>query len=210
MGDGKLLITQSLLSAWSYLYACQEGQEDNAREDFERTLRRERSEPTEAMQNGIDFEREVYKKAARLPRKPHEKWERGIDAVATVIKGAPVQVKLSRDIEVSGRKFLLYGILDALKAGIIYDVKFTNKSLTSSSPSYSVGKYLESAQHPVYFGLVPEAYEFHYLVSDGVDLCTEAYRREASRPVTEIIAEFMASVESMGLLPLYMEKWAAK
>lgn len=205
----RLLITQSLLSSWGYMFSCWEGQEDKALEEFLQTLRRERRTPNEAMQNGIDFEREVYKVAAGLPRKEHKSWEQGIKSVATVLRGAPTQVKLSREIEVGGQKFLVYGILDALKAGIIYDVKFTNKSLTTSSPSYTVGKYLDSVQHPAYFELVPEATEFHYLVSDGKDMCREVYRRGNTRPFAEIIADFMDSLKGMGLMELYESKWTA-
>ena len=206
----RYLMTQSLLSSWNYLYSCYEGQEENALEDFMRTLRREPSVPNEAMQSGIDFEREVTKAVARLPRVPHKNWEDGIKAVATVLNGAQMQVKASRNIEVGGTNFLLYGILDALKAGIIYDVKFTVKSLASGSSSYAPGKYLDGAQHSAYLAIVPEAYEFHYLVSDGKDLCTEIYRRSETRPIEEIIAEFMDSIASMDLLPLYQEKWLAK
>ncbi len=198
----RYLMTHSLLGSWSYVYSCWEGKEDEAMADFERTLRRERSEPSEAMLNGIEFEREVYKAAAGIERTEHKKWENGIQAVATVIKGAPVQVKLSRNIEVCGVNFLLYGVLDALKAGIIFDVKF--------SKSYDVGKYLDGTQHPTYLALVPEAYEFHYLVSNGDDVFTEVYRRKDVRPIEEIIPQFMTSIESMGFLPLYKEKWLAK
>jgi hypothetical protein len=104
----------------------------------------------------------------------------------------------------------MYGILDALKAGIIFDVKFTVKSLTSGSSSYEVGKYLESPQHPVYLSMLQEAYKFSYLISDGTDVAVETYRRRETRPAEDIIAEFIASVDAMGLLPLYEEKWLAK
>jgi hypothetical protein len=203
-------MTQTLPGAWNYLFSCREGQEDSASEDFLRVLRREKGEPTEAMLKGRAFEDEVYKEISGARRKPHPEWEDGIRAVATTIKGAQTQVTASREIEIAGRKFLLYGILDALKAGVIYDVKFTVKSLASASSSYDVGKYLTSPQHPVYMALVPEAYEFRYIISDGTDAVVETYRRKETQPVEKIIAEFVASLEAMGLLSLYEEKWAAK
>ena len=47
-------------------------------------------------------------------------------------------------------------------------------------------------------------------MSDGQDLYVEKYRPEECRPISEIIEEFIVSIEAMGLLPLYKEKWAAK
>lgn len=202
----RYLITQSLISAWNYCFDCYEGFEEDAREDLLRTLRREPSEQTEAMRNGLDFERAVYETAAGKQRVPHEKWEPGIQAVASIIRGAQVQAKLSREIEVNGVTFLVYGILDALKAGTIYDVKFLNKSFQNAD---LYGKYLDSAQHPFYFYLVPEAMEFKYLVSDGSDLYVESYNQNDVRPAGEIIAEFANSIQSMGLWELYQEKWLA-
>lgn len=202
----RYLITQSLISAWAYCYDCYEASEESATEDFMRTLRREPSERTQAMQNGLNFEREVYAAAASMERTPHELWEPGIQAVANVIRGAQVQVRLSREIEVGGMTLLVYGILDALKAGVIYDVKFVNKDFSKVELA---GKYLNSAQHPFYFYIVPEAHEFDYLVSDGQDLYKETYYRGQVRSAESIIDEFIRSISSSGLLPLYKEKWVA-
>lgn len=207
----RYLITQSLVSAWAYTFDCFEICEEDAMQDFLRTLRREEGTETEAMRNGKDFEREVYLEAAGYHRTPHPKWEPGIKAVAQVIQGAPVQVKCSRPLEVDGESFLVYGILDALKAGVIYDVKFKNKPFSNSESDPGVyGKYLSSAQHPFYFHIVPEAYEFQYLLSDGTELYIETYRRVDVRSAESIISEFMRSIRGMGLLDLYKEKWQAK
>lgn len=203
----RYLITQSLLSAWSYAFSCADGLTEEATEALMKTLRREKSPPTEAMENGLEFEREVYAEAAGLPRLPHKKWEPGIRAVSEIIKGAQVQVRAKREIELHGTKFLVYGILDALKAGTIYDVKFRNKSLMSSQIT---GKYLDSPQQPTYFFLVPGATEFQYLVSDGDDLYVERYFRDSVRPMGDLIDEFIQSIDRMGLLGLYKEFWQAK
>lgn len=201
----RYLITQTLLSSWAYQFNAAEGFEEEAKEDFLRTLRREKREPNENMKNGIEFEDEVYM-AAAIPRPPHKKWEDGILKVAHIIKGAPVQVKASRELQVGDMTFLVYGILDALKAGTIYDVKFLNSSMGSSELA---GKYLESPQHPAYFYLVPEAFEFQYLVSDGKDLYIEKYTRDESRHISEFIAEFINSITQLGLLDIYKENWRA-
>jgi len=202
----RYLITQSLLGSWGYLFSCMEEYQDKAYEDFLITLRREKKETTPEMQNGIDFENEVYLAAADAPRKPHPKWEQGITAVATVIKGAQVQVKAQRELTVAGMDFLVYGILDALKAGSIFDVKFLNKSFGSAELA---GKYLESPQHHAYFYLIPEAVDFTYLVSDGQDLYTERYTPDMCKPFPDIVAQFIASITSMGLLDVYKEHWQA-
>lgn len=207
------LITQSLISAWAYMFDCFEGNEENAKAEFERVLRREKGVPTEAMQAGIDFEKAVYEEAAGLPR-PTTKWEPGVRAVAKIIRGAQVQVKLSRPIEVDGEQYLVYGILDALKAGTIYDVKFRVKSLCPGSDANGnndiYGKYLNSPQHPFYFYLVPEAQKFLYLVSDGEDIYIEPYYPNECRSAGEIIREFIRSIIELGYWNTYREHWVAK
>ena len=201
---GRLLITQSLLSAWNYTFDCMEGYEGDAYESFLQTLRREPSEPTPAMQNGIDFENEVYKLSGGYLRQPHPKWEKGIQAVASRIMGAPVQVKCYKDFTVSGHDFLLYGIMDALQAGHIYDVKFMNKGLGSGDV---YGKYLNSPQHPAYLFAVPEAIDFTYLLSDGEELYAETYTRTETVYFPEIVADFVKWLKNMNLFDTYAEKW---
>ena len=201
------LITQSLISSWNYMMSCREECQEEAYADFLNTLNRVPKETTPEMQNGIDFENEVYKAAAGVPRTAHPKWEDGINAVATLIKGAPVQVKAQRELTLGSMELLVYGIMDALKAGVIYDVKFSNKGFGSAELA---GKYLDSPQHPAYFFIEPDAREFQYLVSDGVDLYTETYTRANSRPFKEIVEEFLTSLDAMNLLGVYKEKWAAR
>ena len=118
-----------------------------------------------------------------------------------------MQIKAQRELSLGSMSLLVYGIMDALKAGIIYDVKFSNKGFGSAELA---GKYLDSPQHPAYFYIEPEAREFQYLVSDGVDLYTETYTRANSRPFKEIAEEFLASLDAMNLLSIYKEKWAAR
>lgn len=202
----KYLITQSLLSAWSYAHTCFESCAEEAYEEFLNALNRIPKETTPEMQNGIDFENEVYKEAAGTPRVSHPSWENGIKAVATAIKGAQTQVKAQRECTVGNKTLLVYGILDALKAGVISDVKFSNKSFGSAELA---GKYLNASQHSAYFYIIPEAYRFDYLVSDGEDLYTETYTRSNTRPFEDIAAEFLNSIEAMGLMSVYEEKWLA-
>lgn len=203
----RYLITQSLISSWAYMFDCMEGNEEAAEQDFLRTLRREPGETTDAMRNGIEFENAVYAEAAGAQWDTGGRWENGVKTVAKRIRGAQVQVRLSRPLVIDDIEYLVYGILDALRAGTIFDVKFCSKSLSSFD---AYGKYLNSPQHPFYFHLVPEALDFKYLLSDGEDLYVETYQREQTRSAEEIIREFIRSITDMGLLPLYQEKWVAK
>ncbi len=203
----RYLITQSLISSWAYIFNCRDECQDDAIESFRRTLNREETEPTEAMLNGIAFENEVYKEASGAHREPHKNWEPGIQKVAAYIRGAQFQVRASRELIVGDMTFLCYGVLDSLKAGVISDVKYKSKSFGSLDLA---GYYLDSPQHPMYFYLVPEAYEFQYLVSDGQDIYTEIYTPAECRSIRDIITEFIQSVTEIGLLPLYKENWLAK
>ena len=202
----RYLITQSLISSWNYFFDCREGCEDDAEEEFMRALRREKDEPTEAMLNGIAFENAVYDQANGIPY-TGERWTEGVKAVSSLLIGAQFQVRLSRELQIGDMTFLVYGILDGLKAGTIYDVKFMNKSMASVD---IYGKYLNSPQHSFYFYLVPEASMFKYLVSDGNDLYVEQYSRDDTRSICSIISEFVKYIDSAGLLDLYKEKWEAK
>ena len=221
------LITHSLLSSWSYLFSCQEDYQEQAEQDFMTMLRHEHKEPTPDMQNGLEFEDLCYKIAEGLYRptvtptgairamgdtiiteeRSYHKWHTGASAVATRLKGAQFQVKASRELSAAGMDFLVYGILDALRAGSIFDIKFLNKSFGSAELA---GKYLDSTQHPTYFYLVPEAYEFTYLVSDGQDLYTERYTPAETKPLSVIVEQFINSIDSMGLMDVYREHWLSK
>lgn len=97
---------------------------------------------------------------------------------------------------------VLYGRLDALKAGTIYDIKF--------SKSYERGKYFGSTQHPTYLRIIPEATEFVYLVSNGVDVWHEEYRRGEVFPIEPTIQNFFYWLEDAGLAGVYEQFWQAR
>lgn len=207
----KYLITQTLLSSWNYLFECADGCEADAEAEFLAALKKEtlpRSEDQEeAINNGLDFEKAVYAVANGKKPQANPKWERGIRTVAEIIRGSQIQVRISREIEVAGMTFIIHGVLDALRAGIIYDVKFRNTSFHSGDIA---GKYLNSPQHPFYFYLVPEAREFIYLVSDGDDLYTERYTPEETPPAKLHISGFVDYLNTAGLMETYKAIWRAK
>lgn len=232
----RYLMTQSLLSSWQWLYKARDAYpydedkadaaEAKAEADFLRVLRRERREPSPAMLAGRDFEALCYDIADGRFRpgfSPNGAYEPnfgevmgapefppaypGALQVARVINGGAWQVKASKRVSVGGRDFLLYGVLDALKAGVIYDIKFKSRPLGSVELP---GLYADSPQHPMYFALCPEASRFEYLVSDGAALYTESYERGDVAPVETIIGDFMGYLDRACLVSVYEHHWAAR
>lgn len=201
-------ITQSLLQSWNYVHSCWEGCEDDAMESFLTALRGEKEELTEEqmqhIQNGWDFEDAVYTVAGGAPFSGNPKWERGVTEIAELVKGAQFQVRIHKPITVGGMDFEIHGVLDALREGTIFDIKFKNKSFGSLDLA---GDYLDSPQHPFYFYLVPEARKFMYLVSDGNDLYIEQYLPEQTAPAGKIIAEFVDFLTASNLMEIYKANW---
>ena len=197
----RYVITQSQISSWAYCHSCGPDYAEEAVSDFEALLRKEPRETSPAALNGIEFEDAVYDIVKGVPRThTHPKWESGIQAVATIIKGSQLQVKGSRPLTCCGMDFLVYGKLDALRAGVIRDVKFSNKGFSSAELQ---GKYLESPQHPLYMYIWPDAYKFEYVVSDGTDVYVETYTRDQTRDAKDVISEFIRGISDMGLLETY-------
>lgn len=219
------LITHSLLSSW--LYSMKENPfadattEDTSKEDFLRVLRREPTPTNEAMQNGIDFENLVTEicnfqqpvqtsligtpptleslMPSNLTGNP---WFHAALTVAGHVRGGQLQCVATKRIILDSMELLLYGRLDALLAGGIFDIKFSKK--------YERGKYIDSTQHPMYMELVPAADSFTYLVSNGEDVWTEQYRRDETPSIIPIIHDFLAWLNVTGLMPIFKEHWGER
>jgi hypothetical protein len=189
----RYLLTQTLLSSWLYIYKAFEGYEEQAYEDFLTTLRREPKEQTEAMLAGINFENMVN--ACVEGVEAHN----SVKVIADIVRGGQKQVSLYKDKTIGGIDFLLYGKLDYLKAGVIYDIKY--------SKGYEVGKYIDSIQHPFYFELCPEARQFEYLVSNGEEVFIEKYSRAGS--IDGTVTEFMQFLKDCKVSDIYFDKWQA-
>lgn len=186
----KYLITATLLDAWKYLFT-----EYGNMEDFLSTLNREERETTKAQIDGYKF----------------EDW--AIENYEPTQNGQ-YQVKLYKTIKSKyGTEYLLYGRLDCLKNGVVYDYKHTS--------SYDVGKFFNRCQTSVYLDLVPEAKEMIYII--GTDkpkyikemkengnpyyIFTEKYLREEVKPIDDIISNFEEWLKKMNLWQIYKEKW---
>lgn len=199
----KYLMTQSLLSSYLYQFNCIDDYSEEAHQSFLDTLNRIYNPPNEAMQRGIEFEKLVYK-CTDMSNIDDVYTDEVMSAIriADYIDGGRFQYVASKTINISGLDLVLYGRLDALKAGVIYDIKYTSK--------YNVGKFINSPQHPMYLELIPEAKEFIYLVSNGKSVWTEKYTRDETPSIYPIIQSFLQYLENMDLMQIYINKWKSR
>ena len=191
MNQKKYLITASLLNSWKYAISLEN--EYGNLEDFKKVLSKEPFEETEAIRTGFEFEQ--FMMANYEPTK----------------KGC-YQVKLSKNITTKSGNYVLYGILDCLKAGTIFDYKYKG--------SYEVGSFYDSYQHLMYFELCPEASKFEYLISNNykngktledINLYHEIYLREDMKTdLYKEIDNFMNWLKTNDLYELFCEKWESK
>lgn len=197
-------MTQSLLSSWSYYRAADDAYADFAYQSFLSTLRREQKIPTKAMQMGIQFESDINELVESgdftPPPQDAEKWDKAVYRFARICSGGRPQVPVSGELSVCGINFVLYGVCDYVRAGMIYDIKKVSR--------YEYGKYLNSPQHPMYLHLLPEAKRFDYLIFDGSFCYRETYRKGDFRPIEELIAEFIRWLREMELDEDYKAHWA--
>lgn len=197
----RYLLTQSLLNSWLYQYQCTSGYEEQARKSFLNVLNRKWSSTTAAQQRGMDFESMVYDICDKKGN-ISSPWYEPASRIASSVVGARRQFVGMKKMTISGVDVLLYGRFDALKAGVIYDIKFTKY--------YEVGKFFSSPQHPMYMGILPEAYEFTYLVSNGFSVWRETYRRDEIKPISGTIASFFDYLDMARLTDVYRAKWRSR
>lgn len=190
-------ITQTLLSSWLYLYKT-----DNGYESFLQCLNRQTIPATKQMLEGLRFEHCINSVLDGVPIDKDHEWYKVVKQLAKYLDGSQQQVTVFREIDVDGVPFLLHGVLDFLKAGVIYDTKF--------SKNYYLNKYLNSPQHPMYFALVPESREFQYLSSDGKYVYRETYRPEDVQPIEITIRQFVEFLKKYNLWDTYCENWKTK
>ena len=154
------------------------------------------------MLDGIRFENVVHAVSEGAEITPEQEWYRPVTEICEIIAQGQYQVRAARPLVVDDVEFVCYGILDFLKAGVIYDTKF--------SKTYHVGKYMDSPQHPMYFYLCPEVRRFEYIISDGSYVYREAYLPEDTESIEKTIRQFMTLMDRAGLMDLYCENWRSK
>ena len=190
----KTRITQTLLSSFEWAF-----KKDDGYEDFLRTLRREKSPPTKAMLDGIRYENCLNNVLNGAKIQEDHEWYHVITEMAGELWGSQQQVTLFSEIEVDDQIFLLHGVLDYLRAGHIWDCKF--------SKTYHLNKYLGAPQTSMYMELIPEALDFTYIVSDGKYVYRERYPRCIVPPIDGYIKNFMNFCKKHDLWEIYEEKW---
>ena len=190
----KLRVTQSLLSAWLYVF-----KKDDGYEDFLRALNREKKQPTQAMLDGIQYENCLNSILNGEPLPLDHKWHDPLLEMAVELQGSQQQVVLFKDTEVDGQPILLHGVLDYLREGHIWDCKF--------SKTYHLNKYLDSPQTAMYLSLVPSAFDFTYIISDGTWVYREKYPREIVPPIEPTIKYFLDYLKQHDLYKIFEEKW---
>lgn len=220
------LMTHSLLSSWLRSMKdnpWEEGddpEKETALEEFMHVLRREKTPTSPAMQSGIDFEDLVtailtgqekanYHMTSRDGSQTlkvfavaEHPWYEAACKVAGMIQGAKLQYVARRYVTIGGMDFLLYGRLDAMKEGRIFDIKY--------SGSYERGKFRDSTQHPMYYRLVPEMMNFTYIVSNGTDVWTEVYWYDEVPRIEPVITDFLQWLRDMNLMDTYKEYWGER
>ena len=191
----KYYITPTLLNSWQYNI------KNGILEDFVKVLNKEEFEPTESILKGFEYEKYMQ-----------ENYEE-------TLNGA-YQVKVSKEYG----DYLLYGIIDCLKGGIIYDYKYTQ--------NYEVGKFFNNHQTLMYLEMVPEAKKMIYLITNKFnkiecsdiefkdvskieyevgDIFREEYTKDMfPETIDSILHKFEEWLKQYDLFNLYTEKWKCK
>jgi len=164
----KYLITPTLINSFQYYIEDEFKSPADSRADFLKTLSKEKFEPNQAMQKGIDFENDIKAKCDNilLDKKENIDYEVICNDIATIVKDGLWQQTCKKELKIGNQEFLLYGRMDVIKRDTIYDIKYTS--------NYELGKFLGSAQHLIYLyctGLP----KFKYLISNGKDFWIEDY-----------------------------------
>jgi hypothetical protein len=201
----KYLITTTLINSYQYYINDEFKSPADSRADFLKTLSKEKFEPNEAMQKGIDFEEEIFKQCS-LEKEVGKKLTSNpiCDAIVKIVKGGLWQQTCKKDLHIGNKEFLLYGKMDVIKRDTIYDIKYTS--------NYELGKFLGSAQHLIYLyctGLP----KFKYLVSNGKDFWIEDYFNNVNieNEIKSKINDFLSYLENDSEAKnLFETKWKTK
>jgi len=212
----KYLITPTLINSFEYYINDKFKSPADSRADFLKTLSKEKFEPTEAMQKGIDFENKIFELDKMLKAdwndiainfvfsQETEEYKDCLKNIATIVKDGLWQQTCKKDLQIGNQEFLLYGRMDVVKRDTVYDIKYTS--------NYELGKFLGSAQHLIYLyctGLP----KFKYLISNGKDFWIEDYFNnvDIENTIKNKINNFLSYLENDNEAKnLFETKWQAK
>lgn len=198
-----LLITPSLLNSWGYMWECVNYVRES--EDDKVCLEDKKDEAIkEARESFLNALNKIYvdNEYMKLGREFEEECYQGKNCVSPIIEGGCYQIAGSKRVTVDGIDFVMYGKLDVLKGGVVYDIKRVQM--------YKPQKYIGSYQHGFYLDLFPRAYKFEYLVYDGNELHRETYYRGQYVETTKVISDFIKWLKENNLFEIYKEKWRSK
>lgn len=198
----KMLITPSLLNSYQYFRDYQphddvedvDAAEAAQRREFLNTLRRIGTPLTDPIMGGIMFEN-----AVRRYCETGNATGTVIREVGELVKGGIWQTKVKKELG----DFLLYGVLDVMKADTIFDLKKT--------ANYDVGKYLNSAQHRIYF-YCTDMPKFSYIPATEYDWYREDYFNHPNikKELEAMIAEFTDYLKTdTEANEIFLSKWKA-
>ena len=193
----KVRVTKSLVDSWLWSFRKEDGYAD-----FIKTLNREKTPPTESMLMGTAYENMLNNVLNGEPIYMDNEYYDVLIEMAYELQGSQQQVVLFKDVDISGQPTLLHGVLDYLIAGHIYDCKF--------SKTYHLNKYLweYTTQTGMYLALVPEAFDFTYIITDGKYVYRERYPRDIVPPVEYTINQFYQFLKAHGLWEIFETKWS--
>lgn len=200
----RYLITPTLLNSFQYYIQDEYKSPADSRADFLKTLSREKFEPNETMQKGIDFENTVKFLCDSFRERNINDFNTPHEAIANIVNNGLWQQTVKKDLTVGNQEFLLYGKCDVIKRDTIYDIKFTS--------NYEVGKFLDSAQHLIYLYCL-DLPKFQYLVSDGEEYWVEDYHNHAGieDEIKSKISDFMGYLENdQEAKEMFFTKWGSK
>ena len=185
-----LLLTQTLINSWLYLYQVDGEYYEKCYQDFLKTLKRIPLEDNEIFARGREFEKQVINGEYK--------------EIYDIIKGGSYQVSKKKELVVDNLDFTVYGIADFIKNGVIYDTKRVNQ--------YELQKYQYSSQHLIYLYLFDDCYEFTYLIVDNSDTTyEETYKRnDLTITIDTLIHNFISFLKENNLFNIYLEKWKGK
>ena len=185
-----LLLTQTLINSWLYLYQVDGEYYEKAYQDFLKTLKRIPLEDNEIFARGREFEKQVINGEYK--------------EIYDIIKGGSYQVSKKKELVVDNLDFTVYGIADFIKNGVIYDTKRVNQ--------YELQKYQYSSQHLIYLYLFDDCYEFTYLIVDNSDTTyEETYKRnDLTLTIETLIHNFISFLKENNLFNIYLENWKGK
>lgn len=162
----KMYLTKTLLDSWNYYMNCFDSTEEEAKESFYSCLNKEKRELTPDIQRGLLFEDEIYK---FLEGKENLENRADKIEIAETLKDSLIQEPvMSKFMIFDGLEVYIYGITDAIKYDVIYDIK--------SVRSYTPPKYNKSSQHLLYLS-ASNCTTFTYLISDGESCYKETYHK---------------------------------